>query len=221
MGIPNYWTQSHKGALIMSVDIPELFHLILRYEGVQRVLAPSIVGHGGCQRGLDHPTLGWWQGPHPLPGAKVDRIPGRGISCPFLLPPLPSCPKGISAFFPFFFTTQSSEKTSFQHNEVILSVGEPFHYGNTWDHFKFPSWYPFSQHISCQDSSSCFSRIVDSLDDDRGLRAVRVYVSIFWWIPLFQPHSCRWEQAASDLHVNEVNENRAVQIISYMERCAL
>ena len=109
-----------------------MFHLNLRYEGVQRVLAPSIVGHGGCQRGLDHPTLGWWQGPHPVPGAKVDRIPGRGISCPFLLPPLPSCPKGPSAFFPFFFTTQSSEKTYFQHNEVILSVGEPFHYGNTW-----------------------------------------------------------------------------------------
>ena len=98
-----------------------MFHLNLRYEGVQRVLAPSIVGHGGCQRGLDHPTLGWWQGPHPLPGAKVDRIPGKGISCPFFLPPLPSCPKGPSAFFPFFFTTQSSEKTSFQHNEVILT----------------------------------------------------------------------------------------------------
>ena len=64
-----------------------MFHLNSSYEGVQRVLAPSIVGHGGCQRGLDHPTLGWWQGPHPLPGAKVDRIPGRGISCPLSAPP--------------------------------------------------------------------------------------------------------------------------------------
>ena len=81
---------------------------------------------------------------------------------------------------------------------------------------------PFqSTYISCQDSSSCFSRNVDSLDDDRGLRAVRVYVSIFWWIPLFQPHSCRWERAASDLHVNEVNEKHAVQIIWYRARCAL
>ena len=36
-----------------------------------------------------------------------------------------------------------------------------------------------------------------------------VYVSIFWWIPLFPTHSCRWERAGSDLHVNEVNENSA------------
>ena len=49
-----------------------------------------------------------------------------------LFPPLmalPLCPKGPSAFFPFFFMTRSSEEPSFRHNEVILSVGPPIHFG--------------------------------------------------------------------------------------------
>ena len=136
-----------------------------------------------------------------------------------LFPPLmalPLCPKGPSAFFPFFFMTRSSEEPSFRHNEVILSVGPAYSFWKmSWSVqliqlnpnslFKILPLIP-SHLLTWLKTHN--KNIVWQLEWIQR-KTVLVYVSIFWWIPLFPTHSCRWERAGSDLHVNEVNENSA------------